>query len=181
MLFRSGLGVHLKSRHVCAAALLIVLASGPGYAQVLPETPAPPQDSQQTPTSSQPGQAAPAAPPAKLEKRGEIAAAPIPVIDPTIGNGIALTAVYTVHLQKDDKVSPPSDFAAGGFRTTDGAWGLAAGARLFLMRDRFRILFGSGTGTVHYKFYGVGNDIGAGTGIPISILRWANGRCWPTG
>ena len=138
-----------------------------GYAQSPEETSAPTSDSAQNPDPAQSPQPAPAAPPAKPEKRGEIAAAPIPVVDPTIGNGIALTAVYTVHLQKDDKVSPPSDFAAGGFRTSDGSWGFAAGTKLYLMRDRFRVLFGTGTGTVKYKFYGIGNESLDGTGIPI--------------
>jgi len=92
------------------------------------------------------------------KKRGEFAATPIPVVNPTIGNGLGGIGMYAVHLDKNDTVSPPSVFGGGGFATDNGSWMIGAGAKLHLRRDLFRILGGAATGRLNYDFFGIGND-----------------------
>jgi outer membrane protein assembly factor BamA len=75
-------------------------------------------------------------------------------------------------LRKEDTVSPPSTFGAGGFRTDSGSWAFGGGAKLFLKEDRFRILVGAGTGQVNYTFYGIGNAAGEN---PIPITQSGSG------
>ena len=154
----------MKSRLACAAALLLILA-----AQALGDTQEPgravetPTSAEQTTTAAAPDQTAAA------EKRGELAVAPIPVIDPTIGNGLAGVVLYTFRLKEEDKVSPPSIFGGGGFRTSNGSWGIAGGGKLYLKQDRFRILAAAATARVNYTFYGIGNETGGEeTTIPIT-------------
>ena len=54
-------------------------------------------------------------------KRGEFVIAPIPVINPTLENGLALGVGYLYHLDKDDLKSPPSITGIGGFRRATAA------------------------------------------------------------
>jgi hypothetical protein len=158
----------MKSRHIYTAALFMLLEYGPavGQAQAPQETVVAPPDSAQTSTTAQPGK------PAKPKKRGEFTAAPIPVIDPTLGNGMAFAALYTVPLDKEDRVSPPSVFGMGGFRTSTGSWGLAGGGQLFLKQDRFRILAVTAAAKVSYDFYGLGN---ASTARSVAITQSGSG------
>jgi Omp85 superfamily domain len=100
--------------------------------------------------------------------RGEFAVAPIPMINPSIGNGGGLGALYTTRFSARD-TSPPSTFGAAGFGTAAGSWGLGLGAKLYLHNDRYRILVGGGGGEFNYNFFGVGTDAGsAGISIPLS-------------
>jgi hypothetical protein len=153
----------MTSRHMCAAALSIILACGGALAdpQATKETSTAPPDPQQATATDQ------STMPTKAKKRGEFTFAPIPVIDPTLGNGMALGVLYTVRLQKEDRVSPPSVFGLGGFRTSTGSWGLAGGGQLFLKQDRYRILAVGATARVSYNFYGLGSESSASS-IPIT-------------
>jgi hypothetical protein len=103
------------------------------------------------------------------KKRGEFAATPIPVVNPTIGNGLGGIGMYAVHFDKHDGVSPPSVLAGGGFATDNGSWLLALGAKLHLSKDRFRVLGGAATGRLNYDFFGIGNEGGSGRpAIPLT-------------
>jgi hypothetical protein len=118
---------------------------------------APPQE--QTPATAAAGTQQP---------RGEIAFSPIPMVNPSIGNGGGAALLYSRRLGANN-MSPPSTFAVGGFATGRGSWGLGLGARLYLSNDRFRILAGGGGGEFNYNFFGVGADSGqAGVSIPLS-------------
>jgi hypothetical protein len=104
-------------------------------------------------------------PPPK-EHHGEFAVSPIPMINPSIGNGGGAAVLYARRL---DDGSPASSFGAGGFATASGSWGLGVGARLYLHGDRYRILFGLGGGEFNYNFFGIGSAGGeAGISIPLS-------------
>jgi outer membrane protein assembly factor BamA len=107
--------------------------------------------------------------PAKAKnKKGELAVAPIPLVNPSIGNGGGLGVLYARHLGGDD-TSPPSTFGMGGFGTSTGSWGLGLGARLYLKDDKYRITVGGGGGEFNYNFFGVGTASGSnGTSIPLS-------------
>jgi len=118
----------------------------------------------QTDASSQAGKAS--SKPKK--KRGEFAFAPIPMINPSIGNGGGAAVLYARRLGNDE-ASPPSAFGGGGFATGRGSWAIGLGARLYLHQDRYRILVGGGGGEFNYNFFGTGTAAGAsGISIPLS-------------
>lgn len=100
------------------------------------------------------------------KRRGEFAVAPIPMINPTIGNGGGGVALYAIRLGG----SPiPSTFAGGGFATGNGSWGAGFGGKLSLRADHYRITFGARGGVFNYNFYGIGSSAGnTGLAIPLS-------------
>ena len=98
--------------------------------------------------------------------KGEFAFAPIPMINPSIGDGGGAAVMYSRRL---DAGSPPSSVGMGGFGTGRGSWGLGLGGRLYLKKDRYRVLLGGGGGEFNYNFFGVGSGAGqAGISIPLS-------------
>jgi hypothetical protein len=104
----------------------------------------------------------------KTKRRGEFAVAPIPLINPSIGNGGGLGVLYAIHLDNDE-TSPPSTFGTGGFGTGRGSWGGALGAQLHLKHDAYRITVGGGGGEFNYNYFGTGSAAGsAGVSIPLS-------------
>jgi outer membrane protein assembly factor BamA len=106
--------------------------------------------------------------PKTKKRKGEFAVAPIPLVNPSIGNGGGLGVLYAVHLGDND-TSPPSSFGAGGFGTGRGSWGLGLGARLYLRDDKYRITLGGGGGEINYNYFGTGTAGGsAGISIPLS-------------
>src|SRR5580698_4054459 len=106
--------------------------------------------------------------PGPPKRRGEFTFAPIPLINPSIGNGGGAGVLYTMRLAEHD-ASPPSSFGLAGFGTGSGSWGLGLGGRFYLKNDRYRILAGGGGGEFNYNFFGVGSAAGAsGISIPLS-------------
>jgi Omp85 superfamily domain len=109
----------------------------------------------------------------KKKKRGEFAIAPIPLVNPTIGNGGGLGVVYAVPIGNGSEETP-SIFGIGGFVTERGSWGAAFGAKLHLQDDRYRITVGAGGGRFNYNFFGIGSAAGSnGVSIPLSQLSKA--------
>lgn len=103
-------------------------------------------------------------------KRFEFVGAPIPIISPTIGNGIAVAGAVSVYIDKDDRKSPPSLFGGGVMFTSNGSRAYGALAEVFLKEDRFRILGAFGKGQINYDYYGIGSSSGsAGLKIPLSL------------
>lgn len=104
----------------------------------------------------------------KKKKHGELAFAPIPLVNPSIGNGGGIGVLYAVHLGGDES-STPSTFGLGGFGTGRGSWGAALGAQLHLKDDKYRITVGGGGGEFNYNYFGTGASAGsAGVSIPLS-------------
>jgi hypothetical protein len=97
--------------------------------------------------------------PTKVEpaKRWEFVGTPIPVINPTVGNGLAGAGGLLIHLNPQDAVSPPSIFGGGAAFTSNGTWAYGILTELFLKQDRFRITGLFGDGHVNYDYYGRGN------------------------
>ena len=103
-------------------------------------------------------------------KRGEFVIAPIPVINPTVGNGLALGVGYLYHLDKDDVRSPPSITGVGGFRTSNGTRGGVIAQKFVLRENKYRLLLVAGRADIHYNFFGIGADAGdLGVSIPIEV------------
>jgi hypothetical protein len=105
----------------------------------------------------------------KKKKKGEFAAAPIPMVNPTIGNGAGGGVLYARKLGGPEDTSPASAFGGGGFGTGNGSWALGAGTRLYLKDDRYRITAATGGGKFNYNYFGEGNNAGnAAKSIPLS-------------
>lgn len=103
-------------------------------------------------------------------KRGEFVIAPIPIINPTVGNGLALGVGYLYHLDKDDVTSPPSITGVGGFRTSNGTRGGVIAQKFVLKQNKYRLLLVGGRANIHYDFFGIGADAGdLGVSIPIEV------------
>lgn len=104
----------------------------------------------------------------KKDKRGEFAIAPIPMVNPSIGNGGGLGALYAVHLKAEED-SPASVFGVAAFATATGSWGGGSGALLHLKDDKYRISVAGVLGKFNYNYFGIGTAGGdAGTSIPLS-------------
>jgi hypothetical protein len=102
------------------------------------------------------------------KRSGEFAFAPIPLVNPSIGNGIGAALMYIVPLDSSPN-SPPSTFALGGFGTGTGSWSGGLGAKLYLDDDRYRITAGAGLASLNYNFYGIGTSAGSeGVAIPLA-------------
>lgn len=103
-------------------------------------------------------------------KRFEPLIAPIPIINPTLGNGLALGGGFLYHLNKDDLNSPPSFTGGGGFRTSNGSRGYALAQKLVLKENKYRLLFAAGRANIHFDFFGIGASAGdAGVSVPIEV------------
>ncbi|HVY08227.1 MAG TPA: hypothetical protein VHB46_19785, partial [Burkholderiales bacterium] len=88
---------------------------------------------------------------------GEWVLMPIPVSNPSIGTGLALTAL---HLFPFGGASQPSLIGAGAAITSNGTWVAGGGTKLRLDEDRWRLTAGGGVGSLHYDFFGIGEDAG---------------------
>jgi outer membrane protein assembly factor BamA len=108
------------------------------------------------------------------EHKGEFTIAPIPMFNPTLGDGFGAAAIYLVSLDPCDKKVQPSAFAVGGFGTNNGSWGAGGGGNLILRGDRYRITAGVGLGSFHYPYFGIGNDAGT-AGAAIQIAQRSKG------
>ncbi|HTO81342.1 MAG TPA: BamA/TamA family outer membrane protein [Methylomirabilota bacterium] len=83
---------------------------------------------------------------------------PIPILNPTIGYGLAAAGLMTFRLDSEDKVSPRSTVAMGIGYTNNRSYAFGAGTSLYLDEDRYRVNLISGYGDVNLKFFGVGNN-----------------------
>ena len=106
----------------------------------------------------------------KKSKRGEFVIAPIPVINPTIENGLALGIGYLYHLDEDDLNSPPSITGIGGFRTSNGSGGGVLAQKFVLQQNKYRLLLVVGRADIHFNFFGIGASAGdAGRSVPVEV------------
>lgn len=93
-------------------------------------------------------------------RRGEFVFAPMPMVNPTLENGLSVVAGYLYRLDRDDMKTPPSVSALSGFKTSNGSWAGAFLQNLHLAHDRFRVLGVVAYGDVNYDFYGIGQTAG---------------------
>ena len=98
--------------------------------------------------------------PTQKTKRAELVIAPIPIINPTIENGLAVLGGYLYRLDANDTMTAPSATGVAGFKTSNGSWGAAFIQSLHLSHDKFRLLGVGAYGDVNYAFYGVGQEAG---------------------
>jgi len=107
--------------------------------------------------------------PAVTLKRGEFVVAPLPMVNPTLENGLAFVTGYLYRTDPHDAVTAPSASAVAGFKTSNGSWGAGVLQSLHLWHDRFRLLGVAAYADVNYKFFGIGESAGAaGTSIELN-------------
>jgi len=96
---------------------------------------------------------------------------PIPISNPSIGTGLALTAL---HLFPFGGSTQPSLIGAGAAMTSNGTWIAGAGTQLRFKEDLWRVTFGAGVADVHYDFYGIGEAAGdIGASVPVATRTTA--------
>ncbi len=125
------------------------------------------------PTSVSASSAAEQPQPAAVEtaqpKRGEFVFAPMPMVNPTLENGLALMVGYIYRVDVADKTTPPSATALGGFKTSNGSWMASLVQSLHLDHDRYRVVGLAAYTNLNYKFYGIGQSAGnAGVSIELN-------------
>jgi Omp85 superfamily domain len=102
-------------------------------------------------------------------KKSEFVVAPFPISNPVLGSGLVVAVGYLFPLSKSDKVSPISMVGGGAFYTSNGSWLWAAGSKLYLKQDRFRVTWAFGKAQLHYDLYGIGNAAGdLGLSVPVN-------------
>lgn len=67
-------------------------------------------------------------------RRGEFVFAPMPMVNPTLENGLSLVAGYLYRLDLKDATTPPSVSALAGFKTSNMEAGQARSCRAFTWR-----------------------------------------------
>jgi outer membrane protein assembly factor BamA len=83
----------------------------------------------------------------------DIVVAPIPISNPSIGTGLALTGMW---LYQTDPQSPESFSGLGGGYTSNHSWLVGAMEKLNFDADLYRLTAGIGYGQVNYNFFGIG-------------------------
>jgi hypothetical protein len=119
--------------------------------------------------------------------RPEFVIAPIPIINPTLDNGMALAVGELYPL---DRNSPPSGTLGMGFYTSSHSWAAGFGQLLYLDDDRYRALIAGAYFDVNFDFFGIGSDAGdEGSSVPLNQTGYGGmldfrvhiGRRWYVG
>jgi len=84
-----------------------------------------------------------------------IYALPVPIVDPTVGNGLAIGSLATFRVDPTDQISPRASLAMGAGYTDSGSWLAGAKLKLALDRDLYRIEALGGYGSLNVKYYGL--------------------------
>ena len=107
------------------------------------------------------------------EKRNELVVAPIPIVNPTFGAGLALGGMYLYQL---DENSQPSFTAAAGAYTDSESYAFGIGQAAYFKDDAWKIKAGAGVFDVNVRFYGIGRLPGdRGISVPLNQEGWAAG------
>ena len=107
------------------------------------------------------------------EDKNELVAAPIPIVNPTFGYGLAAVAMY---LYKLDEGSQQSFTAAGGAYTDSKSYGFGIAQVAHFADDAWKIKAGAVSFKLNLEFFGIGNILGdRGISIPYTQEGWAAG------
>lgn len=93
--------------------------------------------------------------------KAEYIVVPVPIVDPTIGNGLALAGLMTFSSDEEGEAASKqrrSTIAvAAGYTNTD-SWMVGGGLSLYLDDDRYRAKLNGGFGNLNLKWYGTSSD-----------------------
>ena len=90
----------------------------------------------------------------------ELVIAPIPIINPTLENGVALAVGMLYPLGRPDAANPPSASFLTGLATSNDSWAVGGIQTLHLSDDRYRLLAAGGYADVNIAYYGIGSEAG---------------------
>ncbi|RLE32244.1 MAG: hypothetical protein DRJ61_10030 [Acidobacteria bacterium] len=110
---------------------------------------------------------------AKDKDSGDFVVAPIPILNPTLGAGLALGAAY---LYQIDEESYPSVSGIGALYTDNKSKAIAVGQSANFHGNDWKIVGGLGAYDLNLEFYGVGS--GAGNNdrfLPVNQKGWFAG------
>lgn len=85
-------------------------------------------------------------------------AVPLPNANPTLGTGLGAAGILFFRLSKTDTMSPSSTVGVGGMYFDTGSWAVAAGGKLILNEDRWRITAAYAGADLRYDLYGKGEE-----------------------
>ncbi len=110
---------------------------------------------------------------ASTKKSGDFVIAPIPILNPTLGVGLALGGAYLFQI---DEGSYPSLVGGGGLYTDNGskAFGVAQSANF--KDNAWKIVAGALVYDLNLEFYGIGSGAGDDDrSLPVNQRGWAVG------
>ena len=86
-------------------------------------------------------------------------AVPVPIVDPTIGQGLALAGLFTFSAEEEAASNERRSTIAlaAGYTNTD-SWMVGGGFQIFLDEDRYRVSLGAGYGNTNLNYYGTRSD-----------------------
>jgi len=94
------------------------------------------------------------------ERKPEWLIAPLPIINPTLDNGLAVIAGLLYPVSAKDLDSPESATFAMGLGTSNDSWAVGGGQTLHLSGDRYRAIAIGGYANVNIDYFGIGTDAG---------------------
>lgn len=92
------------------------------------------------------------------DEGGKFLAVPVPIVDPSIGNGLALASLYTFPGFGEEGTAPRSTAAAAAGYTDTDTWMVGGGFKFYLADDRYRLGLAGGYGSVNLDFFGIGGE-----------------------
>ncbi len=93
-----------------------------------------------------------------FKRESRVVVVPIPVSNPTIGTGLAVTALYLHPQIKEGGDVPTTTSGVVGMYTDSESWLTGIFHDGFYADDRYRVRAALGYGDFKLKFYGIGND-----------------------
>ena len=104
------------------------------------------------------------------EKDSEFVVAPIPIVNPTLGTGLAAVGMYLYQL---DEGSQPSFTAAGVAYTDSKSYGFGIAQVSHFKDDAWKIKAGAASFDFNLEFFGIGNFLGnRAISIPYNQKGW---------
>ena len=99
------------------------------------------------------------------KRKGQWVPAPIPIVNPTLGNGLGAVLMYMYQLDEESRVSYTG---GGGMYTDTNSWGAGVAQEANFAKDKWRVKGGALYFDVNVNFYGIGNEDGdRGFSIPL--------------
>jgi hypothetical protein len=118
--------------------------------------------------------ALPAGPAEETSGKPSFVAVPLPNSNPTLGTGLGAVGILFFRPSKTDTVSPSSTLGAGGIYFDTRSWAIAAGGRLILNEDRWRITAAFAGADLRYDLYAKGAEA-ASSGSAVGVRQKMSG------
>jgi hypothetical protein len=109
----------------------------------------------------------------ELESRRNFVAAPIPIVNPTLGEGLGAVAMYFYQM---DEESQASFTGAGALYTSSESWGVGVAQAFFFNENAWKLKAGVAYFDLNLDFFGIGSGAGdQGNSVPVNQEGWGGG------